>query len=153
MHWSCPYGTVHEFGSKEYTDLIPPERRNTGSRSVIMVDVYQANSVCQLSLVLPLRIPTLVGSLMDIRYLFIPIKENETSSANTSTTESRKTTKRKPVQKTHDCVRQKTVSRNTGGKKCQKSLRAPWPFPCPERFVSFELPQCKCVDEVRLSAK
>ena len=134
MHWYCPYGTVHEFGSKEYTDLIPPERRNTGSRSVIMVDVYQANSVCQLSLVLPLRIPTLVGSLMDIRYHFIPIKENETPSANTSTTESRKTTKRKPVQKTHDCVRQRTVSRNTGGKKMPKVSTSSVAFPLPRAF-------------------
>ncbi|KAF9646297.1 hypothetical protein BDM02DRAFT_3171887 [Thelephora ganbajun] len=39
-------GTVYEFGSKEYTELIPPEKRNPGSRAVIMVDIYQVSSSC-----------------------------------------------------------------------------------------------------------
>jgi len=39
-------GTVYEFGSKEYTELIPPEKRNPGSRAVILVDIYQVSSSC-----------------------------------------------------------------------------------------------------------
>jgi len=39
-------GSVYEFGSKEYTELIPPEKRNPGSRAVIMVDIYQVSSSC-----------------------------------------------------------------------------------------------------------
>ncbi|KAF9783412.1 hypothetical protein BJ322DRAFT_976363, partial [Thelephora terrestris] len=39
-------GTVHEFGTKEYTELIPPEKRTPGSRAIIMVDVYQVGSSC-----------------------------------------------------------------------------------------------------------
>lgn len=39
-------GMVHEFGSKQYIDLIPPEKRNPGSRAVIMVEIRQVSSSC-----------------------------------------------------------------------------------------------------------
>jgi len=39
-------GTVYEFGSKEYVELIPPEKRNPGSRAAIVVDIYQVSSSC-----------------------------------------------------------------------------------------------------------
>ncbi|ESK92842.1 pyridoxamine phosphate oxidase [Moniliophthora roreri MCA 2997] len=39
-------GTVYEFGTPEYNDLIPPEKRKPGSRSVIMVDVHKVATSC-----------------------------------------------------------------------------------------------------------
>jgi len=42
-------GTVFEFGSKGYTKLIPPEKRNPGSRAAIVVDIYQVSSSCGFS--------------------------------------------------------------------------------------------------------
>ena len=38
-------GTVYEFGTPEYLDLIPPEKRLSGSRAAIVIDVHKANSV------------------------------------------------------------------------------------------------------------
>ena len=38
-------GTVYEFGTPEYLDLIPPDKRLSGSRAAIVVDVHKANSV------------------------------------------------------------------------------------------------------------
>ncbi|ESK92820.1 pyridoxamine phosphate oxidase family protein [Moniliophthora roreri MCA 2997] len=39
-------GTVYEFETPEYNDLIPPEKRKPGSRSVIMVDVHKVAKSC-----------------------------------------------------------------------------------------------------------
>ena len=38
-------GTVHEFGTSEYDQLIPPEKRLSGSRAAIVVDVHKVGSV------------------------------------------------------------------------------------------------------------
>ena len=38
-------GTVYEYGTPEYEELIPQETRKPGSRSVIMVDVHKVGSV------------------------------------------------------------------------------------------------------------
>ncbi len=38
-------GTVHEFGTREYEELIPPEQRRPGSRAAIVVDVHKVGSV------------------------------------------------------------------------------------------------------------
>lgn len=40
-------GTVYEFGTPEYFDLIPPEKRLPGSRAAIVIDVYKASTVSQ----------------------------------------------------------------------------------------------------------
>ena len=39
-------GTVHEYGTPEYSALIPAETRKPGSRAAIVVDVYQVSTVC-----------------------------------------------------------------------------------------------------------
>jgi len=39
-------GTVHEFGTPEYESIIPVDKRQPGSRSVIMLDVYKVSSSC-----------------------------------------------------------------------------------------------------------
>ncbi|EGO24455.1 hypothetical protein SERLADRAFT_467802 [Serpula lacrymans var. lacrymans S7.9] len=39
-------GHVHEYGSLEYDELIPPETRKPGSRAAIVVDVYQVTTSC-----------------------------------------------------------------------------------------------------------
>ncbi|TFK82478.1 hypothetical protein K466DRAFT_500250 [Polyporus arcularius HHB13444] len=39
-------GTVHEFGTREYEELIPPEQRRPGSRAAIVVDVHKVGSSC-----------------------------------------------------------------------------------------------------------
>ncbi|KAF5381690.1 hypothetical protein D9615_005597 [Tricholomella constricta] len=39
-------GTVYEFGTPEYEALLPPEKRQIGSRSVIMVDVFKVSTSC-----------------------------------------------------------------------------------------------------------
>ncbi|KAG9310788.1 hypothetical protein JVU11DRAFT_8638 [Chiua virens] len=39
-------GTVHEYGSPEYTRLIPPTSRKPGSRSAIVIDVYKVGTSC-----------------------------------------------------------------------------------------------------------
>jgi len=42
-------GTVYEFGTPEYDALIPPEKRQAGSRAVIMIDVFKATTSCGFS--------------------------------------------------------------------------------------------------------
>jgi hypothetical protein len=37
--------TVYEFGTPEYEAILPPEKRQTGSRSVIMIDVFKVATV------------------------------------------------------------------------------------------------------------
>ncbi|OAX40583.1 hypothetical protein K503DRAFT_599954 [Rhizopogon vinicolor AM-OR11-026] len=39
-------GTVHEYGTQEYEFLIPPETRMPGSRSAIVIDIYQCQTSC-----------------------------------------------------------------------------------------------------------
>jgi len=39
-------GTVYEFGTPEYGALLPPEKRQIGSRSVIMIDVFKIGTSC-----------------------------------------------------------------------------------------------------------
>ncbi|KAF9020884.1 hypothetical protein BDZ89DRAFT_1093623 [Hymenopellis radicata] len=39
-------GVVHEYGSPEYEELLPPEKRQPGSRSVIKVDVHKVGTSC-----------------------------------------------------------------------------------------------------------
>ncbi|EJF58546.1 hypothetical protein BD309DRAFT_929263 [Dichomitus squalens] len=39
-------GTVHEFGTRAYEELIPPEKRRPGSRAAIVVDVHKVGSSC-----------------------------------------------------------------------------------------------------------
>ncbi|KAF8552679.1 hypothetical protein OG21DRAFT_1511169 [Imleria badia] len=39
-------GTVHEYGSPEYNRLIPAGSRKPGSRSAIVIDVYQVGTSC-----------------------------------------------------------------------------------------------------------
>ncbi|RPD59332.1 hypothetical protein L226DRAFT_472874 [Lentinus tigrinus ALCF2SS1-7] len=39
-------GTVHEFGTREYEELIPPEERRPGSRAAIVIDVHKVGSSC-----------------------------------------------------------------------------------------------------------
>ncbi|KAH9913134.1 uncharacterized protein BXZ73DRAFT_92995 [Epithele typhae] len=39
-------GTIHEFGTKEYERLVPPEQRRPGSRAAIVVDVHKVGSSC-----------------------------------------------------------------------------------------------------------
>lgn len=39
-------GTVHEFGTPEYESIISVDKRQPGSRSVIMLDVYKVSSSC-----------------------------------------------------------------------------------------------------------
>ncbi|KAF5353892.1 hypothetical protein D9756_007117 [Leucocoprinus leucothites] len=43
-------GTVYEFGTPEYDSIMPPEKRQPGSRSVIFVDVYQVSTSCGYSI-------------------------------------------------------------------------------------------------------
>ncbi|CAA7262532.1 unnamed protein product [Cyclocybe aegerita] len=43
-------GTVHEFGTPEYNELIPREKRSVGSRSVIVVDVHKVGTSCGFSI-------------------------------------------------------------------------------------------------------
>lgn len=38
-------GTVYEFGTPEYEELLPPSKRQIGSRSVIMIDVLKVGTV------------------------------------------------------------------------------------------------------------
>ena len=38
-------GTIYEFGTPEYERLIPPEKRLTGSRAAIVIDVHKVGSV------------------------------------------------------------------------------------------------------------
>ena len=38
-------GSVHEFGTPEYEELIPPENRRPGSRAAIVIDVHKVGSV------------------------------------------------------------------------------------------------------------
>ena len=40
-----PLGSVHEFGSREYEALIPPEERRPGSRAAIVLDVHKVSTV------------------------------------------------------------------------------------------------------------
>ncbi|KAI9567846.1 hypothetical protein HD554DRAFT_840725 [Boletus coccyginus] len=39
-------GTVHEFGTPEYDDLIPPASRKAGSRAAIVIDVHKVATSC-----------------------------------------------------------------------------------------------------------
>ncbi|KAG7095322.1 hypothetical protein E1B28_006087 [Marasmius oreades] len=39
-------GKVYEFGTLEYNELVPPEERQPGSRSIIMVDVHKVATSC-----------------------------------------------------------------------------------------------------------
>ncbi|KAJ7589888.1 hypothetical protein C8J56DRAFT_936434 [Mycena floridula] len=39
-------GTVYEFGTPEYDAILPAEKRQTGSRAVIMIDVHKSGSSC-----------------------------------------------------------------------------------------------------------
>ncbi|RDB30049.1 Pyridoxamine 5'-phosphate oxidase family protein ustO [Hypsizygus marmoreus] len=39
-------GTVYEFGTPEYEALLPPEKRQIGSRSIIMLDVFKVGTSC-----------------------------------------------------------------------------------------------------------
>jgi len=39
-------GTVYEFGTPEYEELLPPEKREAGSRSIIMIDVFKVATSC-----------------------------------------------------------------------------------------------------------
>ncbi|KAF8876499.1 hypothetical protein BD779DRAFT_1560391 [Infundibulicybe gibba] len=39
-------GTVYEYGSPEYEELLPPGARQPGSRAIIMVDVYKVGTTC-----------------------------------------------------------------------------------------------------------
>ncbi|KAF8434552.1 hypothetical protein L210DRAFT_3410509 [Boletus edulis BED1] len=39
-------GTVHEYGTPEYSALIPAETRKPGSRAAIVIDVYQTCTSC-----------------------------------------------------------------------------------------------------------
>ncbi|KAJ8515107.1 hypothetical protein ONZ45_g7417 [Pleurotus djamor] len=39
-------GTVYEFGSPEYDELLPPSSRKPGSRAIIMIDVYKVGTSC-----------------------------------------------------------------------------------------------------------
>ncbi|KAF9450852.1 hypothetical protein P691DRAFT_809375 [Macrolepiota fuliginosa MF-IS2] len=39
-------GTVYEFDTPEYNALLPPEKRQPGSRSIIMVDIYKVGTSC-----------------------------------------------------------------------------------------------------------
>ena len=48
-------GTIFEFGTPEYEKLIPPEKRLTGSRAAVVVDVHEVGSVRA-------SIPTLIMS-------------------------------------------------------------------------------------------
>ncbi|KAJ3504591.1 hypothetical protein NLJ89_g7858 [Agrocybe chaxingu] len=43
-------GTAHEFGTPEYNELIPIEKRSVGSRSVIVVDVHKVGTSCGFSI-------------------------------------------------------------------------------------------------------
>ena len=38
-------GTLYEFGTPDYEDLLPPSKRQIGSRSVIMIDVLKVGTV------------------------------------------------------------------------------------------------------------
>lgn len=38
-------GKVYEFGTPEYTQLIPPEKRLSGSRAAIVIDVHRVGTV------------------------------------------------------------------------------------------------------------
>lgn len=39
-------GTIYEFGTPEYEALLPPEKRQTGSRSIVMIDVFKVGTSC-----------------------------------------------------------------------------------------------------------
>ncbi|GLB41255.1 putative pfam:Pyridox_oxidase [Lyophyllum shimeji] len=39
-------GRVYEFGTPEYEALLPPEKRQPGSRSIIMIDVFKVGTSC-----------------------------------------------------------------------------------------------------------
>lgn len=38
-------GTVHEFGTPEYDEFIPPEKRKAGSRAAIVIEVHKVATV------------------------------------------------------------------------------------------------------------
>ena len=42
---TMPAGFVHEFGTPEYDRLLPPGKRQPGSRSAIVVDVHRVGTV------------------------------------------------------------------------------------------------------------
>jgi hypothetical protein len=44
-------GTVYEFGTPEYEAILPPEKRQICSRSIIMIDVFKVGTVCLLNLI------------------------------------------------------------------------------------------------------
>jgi hypothetical protein len=39
-------GTIHEFGTAEYDRLLPPEKRQPGSRAAIVVNVHKVSTSC-----------------------------------------------------------------------------------------------------------
>ncbi|VDB85091.1 unnamed protein product [Peniophora sp. CBMAI 1063] len=39
-------GTVHEFGTPEYDELLPPGKRQPGSRAAIVIDVHKVGTSC-----------------------------------------------------------------------------------------------------------
>ncbi|KAH0579281.1 hypothetical protein J132_09963 [Termitomyces sp. J132] len=39
-------GTVHEFGTPEYDQLLPLEKRKVGSRSIVMLDIFKVGISC-----------------------------------------------------------------------------------------------------------
>ncbi|KAF9004552.1 hypothetical protein BDQ17DRAFT_1240829 [Cyathus striatus] len=43
-------GTVYEFGTPEYEELLPLEKRKAGSRAVIVVDVHKVGASCGFSI-------------------------------------------------------------------------------------------------------
>ncbi|KAF9004550.1 hypothetical protein BDQ17DRAFT_1354201 [Cyathus striatus] len=43
-------GTVHEFGTPEYEEFVPIEKRHAGSRAVIVVDVHKLGTSCGFSI-------------------------------------------------------------------------------------------------------
>ena len=45
-------GSVHEYGTSEYDNLIPPETRKPGSRAAIVVDIHKVGSVSSFTIVM-----------------------------------------------------------------------------------------------------
>lgn len=39
-------GTVHEFGTPEYNEYIPPSNRKAGSRAIIVIDIHKVGTSC-----------------------------------------------------------------------------------------------------------
>lgn len=54
-------GTVHEFGTPEYEELIPAESRKPGSRAAIVIDVYKVGTVRYSPRILMHMIPKTTG--------------------------------------------------------------------------------------------